>query len=436
MNPRRLQTFYLLCITLLLGYAAYAHGGFLERELNVTLLGIGTLSLVYWAFARGDAPPPGRWILWPLVLLPCYVLLQIVPLPVAALRVLSPARAGHVDAIGALMEPAARAALSVIPGATLGHLFRVLAYTLVFVTMRRMRGWSAAIPILVVGTLEAALGLLQYFDDVGKTRMAQGTYPNHSHYANLLGMALPFALMAAVNFARRERRAESARRSTAVGIVLLAAAALIFLALTFSLSGGGFISSLASLCFMGVLLMGRRVRRGIQWTAAGAVVLATVLAFVLIPPDPVVERFAGEMEIGEGSRPALWAETLKILPDYPVFGCGLGAYESALYRKSDIMHDRLIDYAHNDYLQLLVELGAAGFVIGLVLLVAVIGPALRAALRDPSSEEGALAVACVGAMAAFLIHCTYNFNFYAPANALCAAMVAAMMSRNVRTLNV
>ena len=178
------------------------------------------------------------------------------------------------------------------------------------------------------------------------------------------------------------------------------------------------------------------LRRGIQWTAAGAVVLATVLAFVLIPPDPVVERFAGEMEIGEGSRPALWAETLKILPDYPVFGCGLGAYESALYRKSDIMHDRLIDYAHNDYLQLLVELGAAGFVIGLVLLVAVIGPALRAALRDPSSEEGALAVACVGAMAAFLIHCTYNFNFYAPANALCAAMVAAMMSRNVRTLNV
>ena len=162
--------------------------------------------------------------------------------------------------------------------------------------MRRIKGWGAAIPILVVATLEAVLGLLQYWEGTGGTRMAQGTYPNHSHYADLLGMALPFAIMYAVTFARREKRSESTRGSTFAGIVLLAAAAAIFLAITFSLSGGGFISCLASLCFMGILLMSRRVRPGWRWAAAVAVLALTVMGFILIPPDPVVERFAGESQ--------------------------------------------------------------------------------------------------------------------------------------------
>ncbi len=434
-HSSRLRGIYLGGITLVLGYTAYAHGGFLERELNYSLLAVGLLSLAYWALARKATQPLDRWIFWPLVLLPCYILLQTVPIPVAALRILSPARAEQLDALGVLLPPMNWASISVLPGATLGHLFRVIAYTLVFLTMRRIKGWSAAIPILVVATLEAVLGLLQYWDGSGETRMAQGTYPNHSHYADLLGMALPFAIMYAVALARREKRSESTRVSTFAGIALLAAAAAIFLAITFSLSGGGFISCLASLCFMGILMPSRRVRPGWRCAAAIVVVALTVLAFILIPPDPVVERFAGESRLGEGSRPALWGETLKAFPHYAVFGCGLGGFESALYRTSDIMHDRLIDYAHNDYLQLLVELGIVGFLIGVALLVAVLRPALHAALEDPQSDRGALAIARIGGIAAFLIHCTYNFNFYAPANALAAAIIAAQMM-NVQRLKV
>ena len=429
----RLRGIYLGGMTLVLGYTAYAHGGFLERELNYSLLAVGLLSLAYWVFVRKATQPLDRWIFWPLALLLCYVLLQIIPVPVPVLRVLSPARAEHVDALGALLLPVNWASVSVLPGATLGHLFRVIAYALVFLTMRRIKGWGAAIPILAVATLEAVLGLVQYWDSSSATRMAQGTYPNHSHYAALLGMALPFAIMYAVTLARREKRSESTRGSTFAGIFMLAAAAVIFLAITFSLSGGGFISCLASLCFMGILLMSRRVRPGWRWTAAAVVVALTVLAFLLIPPDPVVERFAGESRLGEGSRPALWGATMKIFPDYAVFGCGLGGFESALYRKSDIMHHALIDYAHNDYLQLLVELGIVGFLIGVALLAAVLRPTLRAALDDPQSDRGALAIACIGGIAAFLIHCTYNFNFYAPANALCAAMIASIMTG--KTLN-
>jgi O-antigen ligase len=150
---------------------------------------------------------------------------------------------------------------------------------------------------------------------------------------------------------------------------------------------------------LGILLMSPKVRPAWRWTATAAVAALTLLAFLLMPPDPVVERFAGEAQLGEGSRPALWSETLKAVPMYPLFGCGLGAFESALYRTSDIMHDRLIDYAHNDYLPLLVELGLVGFAIGAVLLAAVLLPVLCIASADPSSEKGALAIACVAAIA-------------------------------------
>jgi O-antigen ligase len=435
---RHRDTIYLIGFTLVLGYTTISDGGFPRRELNYSLLLLGLIIIFYWAFSRDRQPTKmDRWLFWPLLLLPCYIVFQFLPLPLRLLGIISPARAEHVEGLSRILPPVTTAALSLMPGATVAHFFRVAAYILVLLTVREItlrrkdHPWAAAVPILVVAAFEAALGLLQYWQ--GDLQMAQGTYRNHSHYADLLCMALPFAIMYAAVFARREQFSDRPVASSIfLGCLMLAVAVAIFLAIICSLSVSGFISCLASLAFMGILWTGRKMRTGWRWATAGAVVLLIILGFFFIPPDPMVVRVAGELELAEGSRTSLWGQALRLVPVYPVFGSGLGTFESALYQRSTILADYLIDYAHNDYLQLLVELGIAGFLIGAVLVVAVVRPAVRAALRDPRSERGALGIACTGALAAFLLHSFYNFNFYAPANALMAAAVSGISVALIR----
>ncbi|MBN2338813.1 MAG: O-antigen ligase family protein [Acidobacteria bacterium] len=418
---KAIEPLYLLGLTLILGYTAWHRGGF-APEATWALLALGLLSLPFWLLGR-NARVSGK-IFWPLVLLPLYVGLQLVPLPMPLLKVLAPVRWEHLDALEAVLPPVEYAALSLVPAETFALLLTLLAAALILLTMRKIRPEWAALPLLVIATLEALLGILQYWH--GDSAAATGTWRNHSHYANFLAMALPFALMYAVALARSEKHL---RVSTLAGVALIGSSALIALAIIFSLSGSGFIAALAGVSFMGVLQIDRKHR---AWQAGGAllVLLLTVTAFLVLPSDPVVVRFAGEAKFGEGSRPAIWAETWKVLPDHLVAGSGLGTLQSALYRQSDIMHDRLIDYAHNDWLQLLVELGVVGFGLLLALLLALILPALKTALRYPKSVHGAIAIGAIGSLAAVAIHGFYNFNVYAPANLFGMAMAAGIAARS------
>jgi hypothetical protein len=70
---------------------------------------------------------------------------------------------------------------------------------------------------------------------------AHGTYPNRNHFAGLLEMALPFAVVLGMK-----------TRSSWI------AAGLIFAAIVCSYSRGGFLASLCSLSLMAVLLIGTK----------------------------------------------------------------------------------------------------------------------------------------------------------------------------------
>ena len=150
--------------------------------------------------------------------------------------------------------------------------------------------------------------------------------------------------------------------------------------------------------------------------------LAAPLLFLFLPSDQLIERF-GSLDFSDGltrqDRLELWRESLPLIAAYPVFGCGLGAYESAFmpYKVSGpLLTD---DYAHNDYLQSLAELGLAGFLILAALISAVLFRAFRAAAHP-------LAAACLASIAAILLHSTVDFNLYMPANALVLAWVSAL----------
>jgi len=163
--------------------------------------------------------------------------------------------------------------------------------------------------------------------------------------------------------------------------------------------------------------------------AAALVLCLAILAFVYLPPDQLIERFGklwDGQELTTEGRLYIWGEALPLLKSYPVFGCGLGGFESAFYRFQRSVPDRRVDFAHNDYLQYLVELGLAGFLIAAILIGGVFVRAWKERNPANGSEQQALAIGCIASLAAILIHSFVDFNLYVPANAMTMAWISGI----------
>ena len=77
-------------------------------------------------------------------------------------------------------------------------------------------------------------------------------------------------------------------------------------------------------------------------------------------------------------------------------------------------------------MQLLAELGLAGFAILAVPACSLVMSTLRKAAVSQDPEGRYFAVACAGALAAILLHSLADFNLYIPANAMLLAWIAGM----------
>ena len=434
--------FRVAALGLVLGYTAFQWGGVLRNDQYVYLLAVGVLAIVLNAGRPREepAPLPTRAVRWAAVLLPAYILLQVVPLPVGVLRVLSPWRAQSVDALEPIGAKLLFASLSTSPAATFQCFLLVSGYVIVFLLVRELawrlrdRRWLAVWPIVAIAALEGGLGLWQNFGRTGEATQ-WGTYVNHNHYAGFLEMALPFAVMYPVALLRRARRRGNlslAPSLAACGVWGLAA--LIVAGIVHSLSRMGFIATLGSMLVMGTLAFGNspldwlQSSRKRRWGAAGMLAMALLACFALLPSERLILRFA-ELTSSDptgGGRAKLWAATIPLIRAYPVFGCGLGGYETAFLKFKAF--DPLIrdDFAHNDYLQLLAELGLAGFAILAVPACSIVRTTLRKAVVSQGPEGRYFAVACAGALAAILLHSLADFNLYIPANAMLLAWIAGM----------
>ena len=287
---------------------------------------------------------------------------------------------------------------------------------------------------MAIAALEGGLGLWQNFGRSGEAAR-WGTYVNHNHYSGFLEMALPFAVMypvALLGRARRRGKASLAPSLAACGVFGLAA--LIVAGIIHSFSRMGFIAMLFSILVMAALAFVsspvswfRRSRKR-RWGAAGLLAVALLAGVAFLPSERLILRFA-ELTSSDptaGGRAKLWAATIPLIKAYPVFGCGLGGYETVFLKFKTF--DPLVrdDFAHNDYLQLLAELGLVGFAMLAVAACSLVRSTLHQAVASQDPEERYFAVACAGALAAILLHSLADFNLYIPANAMLLAWIAGM----------
>jgi O-antigen ligase len=426
----------LTLLSLAVGYAIFGYGGVRwdVRGVSVALIGAGAAA--WFAFSRSRRLQlPARPVLALAALTLGLGALQVVPLPVSWIRALSPARAALQEAARPVLGDSSWATLSAAPAASLDKLVTLTACLLIFLLLYHFTlemetlAWLPVLPLATAGFLQAVLGLIQCYGG-GAGAVAQGSFVNRNHFAGLLELCLPFPILwGAAILARRGSRYRSPATPSLLACLAFSVAAVILVAILFSLSRMGFIASLASLLVTGSLALAAHQPGVLRKLAPLAVLLIIGLAFVFLPNDQLIDRFASissTAEISSDTRLQIWKDTLLLVREYPLFGCGLGAYEPVLLRYKTVAPDHTVDYAHNDYLQILAEFGVPGFALALAFLVVITASLTRTIFDAPGMEQRALPLACIGAVTALVLHSFVDFNLYVPSNAMVAAWIAGL----------
>ncbi len=398
------------------------------------------LMLVGTGARRGEArlyEVPG---FLPLLCLWVYMFFQVLPLPAAAVKLLSPATYGLYQGTAGILEPSGWMSLSLNKKATVLEGVRFTSYAMFYVlTVQLLSGAGrlrkTAALVSVFATALALSSILQHFAapekvlwfrELTRGGIPFGPYVNRDHYAGFMGMVLP--VVVGLLLAYKPKVAYKSLRETVVGIfnqrrtnvyvLLVFSAVLIGASVFVSLSRGGIISLCFSMLLLGALLLGKDLKRGLVIMLVFVLLLFSVGWFGW---EPVFERF-GRLRGASGDisdlRVDLWKDSLGIIGRFPVFGTGFGSYVHVYKVFGSISNGRIVDHAHNDYLELLVEGGLVGSALAGWFLAAVFIRTARALAVRMEPYSIYLALGALAGMAYFLFHGFTDFNLHIGANGL------------------
>ncbi len=256
-----------------------------------------------------------------------------------------------------------------------------------------------------------------------------GPYVNHNHYAGLMEMLVPIPLVFCFT-----RYAYGVRRTIA-GVGAAVMASTVFL----SGSRGGMLALAVEMTFFAAVLMARRKRP--KAIIVGGVFLLVVFGLAAwLGGSELANRMASirteaKAEMSGGMRLAIDRDSLHMFLKKPVLGWGLGTFPIAYPQFRSFYTNFFVNEAHNDYLQLLVEMGAVGFATMLWFLVALYRNGLKK-LHDWSINiNGAVTLAALLGCTGILVHSFVDFNLHVPGNAalfyaLCMLAVSEPLLRS------
>jgi Flp pilus assembly protein TadD/O-antigen ligase len=294
--------------------------------------------------------------------------------------------------------------------------------------------------VMIPVTVTSLLALAQFFDldpsyFKGERHIVYSTFGNPNFLASYLAVTLPIGYWGWITKRRKERRFV-----TSFLFSLMGTAALIVTG-----SRGG-IAGL-SVAFLCVLLLFSRAVNAKRLIAliAGIAILAT--SSQLFAPAGrrgtlVRDKFSemtGSPPAGIAWRWMVWNVCGEMIADGSVMGSGSGSF-NMLYpfylekflkgpgnRHYIPLAEGAIDYAHNEYLQILVELGLTGFAFFIWFIVSLITMEYDAAKRTEGTDwmNIALLTGCV----ALLLHCLVSFPFHMWAPAVTFFIFSGMATR-------
>jgi O-antigen ligase len=411
----------------------------------------------------------------PLAALTIWIAVSLVPLPREWLASLSPLALDLRLEVAALADapPPQLAPWSLAPFLTWRSLWLWLGYVGLFYVSAHLAertGTSEKLArlLLLVGAALGAYGVAQallarqapgVIDPLQPGLEATGSFDNRNHYALFMEMLLLSSLgwlgarwVAASRPGNRGPAALKTQEARArlslhgVGVALLG------LGLLVSMSRSGIAFSLLGCAAFGLLSRqrqerldggdlvvdsparapGRELRRASRSSASHlywALGLSVVALIAWVGFEPIVRRFEllprdWSAELG---RWRVWRDGAGALGDFWLTGSGLSSfrYVFPLYRSFGGV--TFYSWAHNDYLQLLLELGIPGLAILAWLIAAAAVAAFRVRETLAASPPSRLLQGgfCAAAFTAGL-HSLTDFGLHMPANAALLSVIVGM----------
>jgi O-antigen ligase len=313
---------------------------------------------------------------------------------------------------------------TVYPYFTRTEVLRLAAYTIIFflaTQLFRTRSElnEAAWFLICLGFLVALFGIIQHFTSNGKIYWFRelplggdlfGPYVNRNDFAGFVELTVPlgFSLMIFRGLGR-----ELFPLATLLTIVPVSA-------LVLSGSRGGMVSFAFEIGVLALLARSRRSKEGPQMAAVGMVTLAALAMIAWIGAGKAIERFSNlpQNDITMSRRLSMVRGAGGIIRDHPLLGSGLGTLVVAYPRYETAYDGKVVEHVHNDYVELLADGGIAGGICGLAFLILL----YRRARESFEAEQGhfsrALHAGAIIALSGLLLHSLVDFNLHIPSNAL------------------
>jgi O-antigen ligase len=321
---------------------------------------------------------------------------------------------------------------------SLSELWLYVAYgILTFVAVQLIRADDSIVvrfgdAMAVYGSVYAVFAILQGFTSEGKiywfikqAGSVYGGYVNHNHYAGLMELLFPIVLVPAFNGSVR-----GAKRG-----LLLFAAMLMVASVFLCQSRGGMFAITVEMLILAIFWMREFAPRKSAAVFALLFCLVTASFLAWIAPQQVGSRITNTHD------PARWLihrDSIRMFAAHPFLGSGFGTFATAFPRYRVFYDGFVVNNAHDDYLELLLETGLAGFGVGVWFLVVLYREGLRNLRKARLSATAALCIAALVGCTGLLAHSFLDFNLHIPANAalfyvLCAVATAPLVrkSRNM-----
>jgi O-antigen ligase len=265
---------------------------------------------------------------------------------------------------------------------------------------------------IIFGSAVALFAICQYLSNAPKMYWLRspgtkgnffGPYVNRDHYAGLMEMLTPLALVLSLS-----RLAYGAKRILAALAAILMAGSLVL-----TLSRGGVISLVAELLVL--FWITSRVQKGDFVRNRLLAGVGLTVAFLAFAGSSTMWSHLGDVQ--ETFRLDVLRDSLKMFAHKPILGWGLGTFDTVYPAFRSFYTTAFVNTAHDDYLQLLIETGIVGFACALWFIAVLYRSGFRDFRHWNQNWRGALQLSALIACTGLLVHSALDFNLQVPANA-------------------
>jgi tetratricopeptide (TPR) repeat protein len=403
--------------------------------------------------------------------------LQLIPLPHWLLSVVSPGAASiNAEMLPTEPEwltstepapaPSAMRPISMYPHATRASIFHWLEALILFAVIRHQLASVNAMRRLayvaiLTGIGIALFGLYQTFrygegTALGYATMGRvfGPFINRNHAAAFLnlciGLGIGLLVYQGTDVSEYRRRAvqkpnavqEQEEASVFSPLAVLHSPAQLWILVALTVLGAGLLCTLSRggvACLALALFVAFALRMSwpprvgrLEYFILPAILIAGLLAWLGIKPLETRLATLWKSDVLVDGRWQIWTNLIRLAPMFPVFGSGYGTlqYVEPLSRQqADLlqMPGILIDHAHNDYLEGLIEGGLIRLALTALLVSFVFVYGFRALRRYAGRKPAGWAFGGLIAFLSLALHSTVDFSLQTPAVAVLAVSVCAYL---------